>query len=85
MQNNNFHYEIKSPFEEGVVDMTKSTDDFVPWANQAKEEDFRGPLHENLREVLAGATRTVDNPRARKRTSRRTARRSSGKSAHVAS
>jgi hemerythrin superfamily protein len=53
--------------------------------DEAKEEDFRGPLHENLRAVLAGATRTVDNPKARKRIARRTAKRSSHKSAHAAS
>jgi hemerythrin superfamily protein len=53
--------------------------------DEAKEEDFRGPLHENLRAVLAGATRTVDNPKARRRVARRTAKRSSPKPAHAAS
>ena len=51
---------------------------------EAKSEDFRGPLHENLREVLAGATRTVDNPKAKKRVARKTSKKASTKAAHAA-
>ncbi|MEP7125156.1 MAG: hemerythrin domain-containing protein [Byssovorax sp.] len=52
---------------------------------EAKAEDFRGPLHENLREVLAGATKTVDNPKAKKRVARKPAKKASAKAAHPAS
>ena len=52
---------------------------------EAKAEDFRGPLHENLREVLAGATLTVDNPKAKKRVARKTAKKSTSRSTHAAS
>lgn len=53
---------------------------------EAKAKDFRGPLHENLREVLAGATKTVDNPGAKRRVARKTAKKKApAKSAHAAS
>lgn len=52
---------------------------------EAKSEDFRGPLHKNLREVLAGATRTVDNPKAKKTAAKKTAKKASTKVAHAAS
>ena len=51
---------------------------------EAKSEDFRGPLHENLREVLAGATRTVDNPKAKKRVAKKTTKKAPAKAAHAA-
>jgi hemerythrin superfamily protein len=53
---------------------------------EARADDFRGPLHENLREVLAGATRTVDNPHAKKRVAKKTAKKKApARSTHVAS
>lgn len=53
--------------------------------DEAKAEDFRGPLHENLREVLAGATRTVDNPVAKKRVAKKAAKKKApAKDAHAA-
>jgi hemerythrin-like domain-containing protein len=53
---------------------------------EAKEDDFRGPLHENLRQVLAGAMETVPESevnelKAKKPTAKKTARKSPAKKA----
>lgn len=45
---------------------------------EAKEEDFRSPLHDNLRQVLAGATKTTPASSAKKAAARKTAQRLRG-------
>lgn len=45
---------------------------------EVKEEDFRGPLHDNLRQVLSGATRTTPTSAPRKVAARKTVKKSRG-------
>jgi len=45
---------------------------------EAKEAEFRGPLHDNLRQVLAGAMKTAPASSQKKRTAKKSASKSSG-------
>jgi hemerythrin superfamily protein len=49
---------------------------------EVKAGDFRGPLHENLRQVLDGATETVPESSKKKRTAKKTAAKRAARAAH---
>jgi hemerythrin superfamily protein len=53
---------------------------------EAKADDFRGPLHDNLRQVLEGATETVPESakKAKKPTAKKTAKKTTRKAAGAA-